>query len=203
MSYKDIIIPFLDNYFIKSEADKFRNELGNKVIPVDIENIIDVKLGINIIPSPGLQNLCDTDALISSDWKSIVVDYNRFSDERYQNRLRFSFAHEIGHFILHKSIYRSFKIKNTYDFQKFMKEIPAKQYGYLETQANKFANYLLIPREQLIIEKNKEIKKNPELNNLIISRKTKEINSYLAIPISKIFGVSEDAMEIALNGDSD
>jgi hypothetical protein len=203
MDYKKVSIPFLDNSVIKSKADNFRNKFGNNSVPVDIEKIIDIKLGIDIIPSPGLQYLCDTDALISSNWKSILVDYNRFSDERYQNRLRFSFAHEIGHFILHKDIYKSFKIKSSKDLQKLMKEIPAKEYGYLEIQANKFANYLLIPREQLIIEKNKEIKKYPELNHLINSGKKKEINSYLAIPVSKIFGVSEDAMEIALNETND
>lgn len=201
MDYKKITVPFLDNSIIKKSADNFRDEYWDSTVPIDIEKIIDVKMGINIIPSPGLQNLCDTDALISSDWRSITVDYNRYLDERYQNRLRFSFAHEIGHFILHKNIYKSFKIKSTKNFQSFIKEIPSAQYGYLETQANKFANFLLIPRERLISETKKWTKKNAELNNLIVSGKLnkKDVNSYLAIPISKVFGVSENAVEIALN----
>jgi len=199
MEYKEILVPFLHDYVIKGEADAFRSKFGDDSLPVDIEAIIEFKLGINIIPSPGLQFLCDTDALISSDWRSIVVDNNNFSDGRYQNRLRFSFAHEIGHFILHKNIYESFGIKNTRDFEKLINNIPPNQYGYLEIQANKFANYLLIPREKLLVERNKEIKK---VSNLIASGKVenkKEINSYLAVPLSKIFGVSEEAVEIALS----
>jgi hypothetical protein len=201
MDYKKISVPFLDNSTIQKSADDFKNDFWEEVVPIDIEKIIDVKLGIDIIPSPGLQYLCDTDALISSDWRSITVDYNRYLDERYQNRLRFSLAHEIGHFILHKNIYKSFKIKSTKDFQIFIKEIPPIQYGYLETQANKFANFLLIPRKKLILETEKCVKKNSELNNLIILKKLnkKDINAYLAIPLSKIFGVSENAVEIALN----
>lgn len=200
MDYKNISVPFIDNSLIKNSADAFRKKYWDDTIPVDIEKIIDVKIGIDVIPSPGLQLLCDVDALIYSDWKSIIVDHNKYFDGRYQNRLRFSYAHEIGHFILHKDIHKSLKIKSTKDFQKFIKEIPQIQYGYLETQANKFANFLLIPRERLIIEKEKEIKRK-EINDLISSGKLnkKTVNPYLAIPLSKIFGVSEDAMEIALN----
>jgi len=201
MDYKKVSIPFLENPSIKKSADLFRNKYWDDAIPVNIERIIDVKMKIYVIPSPGLHNLCDIDALICSDWKSIIVDHNKYFDGRYQNRLRFSYAHEIGHFILHKEIHKSFKIKSTKDFQKFIKEIPQIQYGYLETQANKFASFLLIPRERLVIEKEKEIKKNKQISNLISSGKLnkKTVNSYLAIPLSKIFGVSEDAMEIALN----
>jgi hypothetical protein len=201
MDYKDFSIPFIDNLSIKDSADAFRNKYWNNTVPVDIEKIIDFKMGINIIPSPGLQILCDVDALIYSDWKSIIVDYNKYFDDRYQNRLRFSYAHEIGHFILHKNIHKSLNIKSINDFQKFIKEIPQIQYAHLETQANKFANYLLIPRERLVIEKEKIIKIK-EINDLINSGKldNKTVNPYLAIPLSKIFGVSLDAMEIALDG---
>jgi Zn-dependent peptidase ImmA (M78 family) len=132
-----------------------------------------------------------------------IVDNNHFSDNRHQNRLRFSFAHEIGHFILHKDIYKSFGIKNIKDFEKLINDIPSNQYGYLEIQANKFASFLLAPREKLITERDKEIKK---VGNLIASGKIKnrkEINSYLAVPISKVFGVSEEVIEIALNELSD
>jgi len=200
MEYRNISIPFIKNSSIENSADDFRNKYWNEIIPIDIERIIDVKIGIDIIPSPGLQLLCDVDALIYSDWKSIIVDHTKYFDDRYQNRLRFSYAHEIGHFILHREIHKSLKIKNIKDFQKFIKEIPPLQYGYLETQANKFANYLLIPRKRLATEREKEIKKK-EINSFINSGKLdkKTINSYLAIPLSKTFGVSEDAMEIALN----
>lgn len=201
MDYKHIVIPFLDSLVIKSKADAFRVKFWNDSIPVDIEKIIDIKLKIDIISVLGLQDYCDTDALISSSWNSIYVDHKRFLDDRYQNRLRFSLAHEIGHFVLHKEIYNNFKIRDKNDFYRLIKEIPQQQYSYLETQANKFANYLLIPRDLLIKERKKYINKDGKAKKVIIASDidVKTINSYLSIPLSKIFVVSEDAMEIALN----
>jgi len=143
-----------------------------------------------------LQKSCDSDALITSNWDSIYVDYDKYSDERYSNRLRFSFAHEIGHFILHRDIYKNFGIKNLKDFYRFIEEFPSDQYGYLESQANKFANHLLIPRERLSEEKARELNIKKDFLKKIDN---KIINTYLAVPIAKIFGVSENAAEIALN----
>jgi hypothetical protein len=194
--YRKIIIPLLNNSRINERVCLFRKKIESVSVPVEIEDIIEIKLKIDIIPLPSLQKLCDTDALITSDWKSILVDDERFSDDRYKNRLRFSLAHEIGHFILHRDIYTDFKIKNVEGFYRFIEEVPQEEYGYLETQANKFASYLLLPRDRLLVEKKRLIKKSGEgLKN--IDRKT--INSYLAVPVSKIFGVSEKAAEIALN----
>ncbi|MBU2544944.1 ImmA/IrrE family metallo-endopeptidase [Patescibacteria group bacterium] len=117
-------------------------------------------------------------------------------DDRYQNRLRFSFAHEIGHFILHKNIYENFNIKTFKDFYDFLtNNISQDQYSYFETQANKFANHLLVPREVLKEQREKEIEKQKDIPKNI-SNKT--LNSYLAIPLSKKFGVSEKVIEIAL-----
>jgi len=198
MDFKKIKVPFLNNQKIKEEADAFREKFWNNYVPVDIENIIELKLKFDIIPVPGFQNLCGTDALISSNWQAIYVDNDAYSDERYQNRLRFSLAHEIGHFILHKNIYSSFAIKEISDFYKLFKDIPQEQYGYLETQANKFANYLLVQRKILFAERNKALQAISDHRELEKLDKG-TLNSYLAIPISKVFGVSEKVVEIALN----
>ena len=153
---------------------------------------------INVIPIPGFLKLTNIDALITTDWKSIYIDEEEYLDERFHNRLRFSLAHEIGHFILHKKIYTNFNIKNLEDYYKLNEDIPQKQYSYLETQANKFANYLLVSRKVLIVERRKELKKkgSPALfKNIDI----KTLNSYCAIPLSKIFKVSDEVVAIALN----
>ena len=200
MDYRKVAVPFLNGLTIKKQADLFREKFWNKSIQVEIENIIDLRLKLDVIPVNGLLKLCDTDALITSNWKSIYVDYEKYLDDRYKNRLRFSLAHEIGHFILHKDIYNSFYIKNLEDFYRLIEQIPQEQYGYLESQANKFANHLLVPRNKLIKEENKVIKAIKE-NNLNDLKKIddKTLKSYLAIPISKIFGVSEEVIEIAFS----
>ncbi len=195
MDYNKIKIPYLDKERIKTKADLFRKNFWNDSIPIDIEKIIDFRLKIDIVPLQDLFNRCDTDALITSDWKLIYIDSEKYLDDRWQNRLRFSLSHEIGHFVLHKKIYGSFKIEEIRDFYSFIEDMPVEQYGYFETQANKFANYLLVPREILLLEKEKVLKKYKNLENIDI----KILNSYLATPLSNFFGVSPEVVEIALN----
>jgi Zn-dependent peptidase ImmA (M78 family) len=198
ISYGKIRVPFLSNGKIKEEADLFRKNFGDNTIPVDIEKIIDLKLKLFIIPIPNFLKNCNIDALISSDYKYISVDKNEYEDERLHSRLRFSLAHEIGHFILHKAVYAEFNIKSQKDYYKLYRFLPDKQYSYLEIQASKFANYLLVPRERLIEEKDKQIRKNGSLNWFkTIDART--LNSYMAIPLSKTFKVSEDVILIALD----
>ena len=198
MNYNKIKVPFLGNTQIESKAEFFRKKFWNNSIPVDIEYIADVKLKLDIILVKGLQEQCDIDALISSNWQIVYIDHDRYLDNRYQNRLRFSLAHEIGHFVLHKGIYNGFKIKDSKDLRRLLEQIPQEQYGYLEVQANKLANYLLVPRDKLIIERDKVLKKYKSLAEMEGMDK-KTLNSYLTVPISKIFGVSESVIEIALN----
>lgn len=194
MDYAKINVPFLCNLEIKNKADLFRKRFWNDSIPIDMENIIELKLKIEIVPIKRLQAFFGIDALITSNWQSVYIDYDRYMDERYQNRLRFSLAHEIGHFVLHKGIYSSLNIKNLENFYRFFRDVPQKQYEHFEIQSNKFANYFLVPREKLSVERDKLVK----LNNLeAIDRNT--LNSYLAVPLSKKFGVSEQVAEIALS----
>jgi len=198
MDYAKVNVPFLGNAKIKNRAESFRKRLWDSSIPVDIEKIIELKLKFNIIPSPGLEKFCDVDALIASDWQDIYVDYDRYLDERYDNRLRFSLAHEIGHFVLHKEIWSSFRIRNFRDYYKLIKDISPETYYRLEIQARKFAGFLLVPPEVLIKEKDKILRK-VESGAVLKKIEKNKLNSYIAIPLSKIFAVSEDVVKIALS----
>ncbi|MBU3924778.1 hypothetical protein KJ854_02480, partial [Patescibacteria group bacterium] len=70
---------------------------------------------------------------------------------------------------------------------------------FFETQANKFAGYLLVKRK--LLEKKLDIeiervKKAIDLNSL--NNKTL-LKSYIANPLSKEFGISRESMEIILS----
>lgn len=198
IGYANIRVPYLESLTIRNKAENFRNKYWNHILPVDIERIIDVNLNINIIPIPALEKLCNTDALITSDWQSLYIDKDLFEDERRQSRLRFSLAHEIGHFVLHKNFYNSLKILSFEDFYNFMDLIPTEQYGYLETQANKFAGHLLVPRDLLsnrLDNELEEVNKKIDIDNL----DKLLLKSYLANPLAKEFGISQESMEIILN----
>jgi Zn-dependent peptidase ImmA (M78 family) len=187
-------IPFFNNQELKQRADEFRIKHWSEVVPVDIEQIIESKLKMEIIPIPGLYKQCNADALISSDWKTIYVDNDNYIDDRYYNRLRFSLAHEVGHYILHQELYSTFNIKSFEDFYNIIDQL-SDEYGIIEGHANRFANFLLVPRQELEIEKDKVLQAHPEIKKLDIAT----VNSYLAIPLSKIFRVSQEVIEISLN----
>lgn len=197
MTYKNFTAPYLNNVAIAEKVETFRNKFWDDTVPVEIEEIIGLKLKMDVVPIPGFFRLTNIDALITSDWKCVYVDKNEYLDDRQYNRLRFSLAHEIGHFVMHKEVYSSFRIKNLEDYYKFYKEIPERQYWYLECQANKFASYLLAPRKILAAEMEKELESKNEPRLKKIDRK--KLNSYLAKPLAKIFQVSEEVVNYALD----
>ncbi|MBM3257978.1 MAG: ImmA/IrrE family metallo-endopeptidase [Candidatus Nealsonbacteria bacterium] len=196
MNYRNIVAPYLNNIAIEKSVEIFRKNFWKDAIPVEIEDIIELKLKIRLVPIPGFLKLTNMDALITSDWKCVYVDNNEYLDDCRYNRLRFSLAHEIGHYVMHKQIYNNFGIKTINDYYKFYRDIPSQQYSYLECQANKFASYLLIPRKVLALEMEKELKSKNDPRLKKIDRQI--LNSYLAKPLSKIFKVSEKALTIAL-----
>lgn len=129
---------------IRSAAECFLREYHpSDSFPIPIETIIDATLGIDIIPLPGLKVAFDYDGFLSSDLKSIHVD--EYMYEHYENRYRFTLAHELGHLVLHRYVYEACKIGCVDDFCSFNKAIGAKQKSDMEWQANAFAGYVLIP----------------------------------------------------------
>ena len=186
--------PFILPSKIKEQVSFFREKHCSNKIPVEIEKIIEQKLKIEIIPVPNLKKLCFVDAFITSDWKKIVVDNDKYMDERYYNRLRFSYAHEIGHAILHKDLYASLGINDFPDFYDFIDKIDQDEYRFIESHANSFAAHLLIPDERLLKEKEKLLfNKNipPGIDN-------DTLNNVLAGILCEKFGVSAEALENAL-----
>jgi Zn-dependent peptidase ImmA (M78 family) len=65
-------------------------------------------------------------------------------------RIRFSIAHELGHFSLHKEIFENINITNNEDWKKIVSSIPRDKWSALEYQANEFAGSLLVPGKELI-----------------------------------------------------
>lgn len=162
-------------------------------IPLDIEHIIEQKLGIDIIPEHGVSK-SDIDAYLKSDYSAIVVDYDQYmnSQGKFERSLRFSFAHEVGHFILHKYVHKDFSIEHVNDYCQFIEHSPEKEYKSFEWQANEFAGRLLVPRERFIAEITvlfEELKENhlehlwEESPGLVLDR--------FAPTLSRIFGVSD------------
>jgi hypothetical protein len=161
-------------------------------IPVDAEKIVESRLKLTIQPEHYLRRETDMDAYLLMDRKGIVVDHDMFMDERYLNRLRFSFAHELGHYFLHEYIYKETLFNSIEKWREFFNNIPDFDYKNFEWQANEFAGRLLVPREKLASEIKLTLKYIRE-NNLskYLESEPDAVLASVSPMISKIFGVSD------------
>ena len=191
--------PFIDQCQCWQEADRFRQQYWpSGVIPVDVLAIADFDLDLEIRAISGLREDADVDALLLGDWKTLVVDQQLFLDDRYMNRLRFSVAHELGHYILHREIFQTIPRSTTAEWIQFIQGMPDREYGFLEFHANEFAGRFLVPAENLRTEFEKSLR---ELEQGGMSRHhlTDAHLAYLCNPLSIHFAVSQGVIDKRLN----
>lgn len=168
-------------------------------IPIPIDEIIEFKLKIKIIP---IQNLgaFRIDGFSNHEFTEIHIDDNQFSNS--ENRARFTLAHEIGHLVLHKPYVDSQIFKNEIEWKKFV--LNDLRRDPLEIQANMFASFLLIPTKDLEVEYAKEYSsakaewaERKECEGIPFPEES-QLVPYIAKPISRIFKVSEQSAEIRI-----
>lgn len=183
---------------IREEAEQFRKDnIFTSDLPVDIEQVIEAALGIRIIPIKNLQKQCDMEGFISKDFSSIYVDEFLYTDDRYYKRVRFTIAHEIGHYVLHRSTIDNQKFSNEEEWITFRMGIKDETLGWIETQASEFAGRLLVPVESLVEEfrtkRAQVLKKNSSWNTKPIDNE--DMISMVAPLICKRFDVSSEVIE--------
>jgi len=134
---------------IKARAERVLEKFhASRELPIPVDDIVDVGLGIDIFPLPGLRVSFDFDAFLSNDLMRICVDEYVYT--HYENRYRFTLAHEIGHLCLHDYVYKACPITCVDDFHRFNEALDAEQKRKMEWQANRFAGYLLAPDSHVI-----------------------------------------------------
>lgn len=187
--------PFISANEIHRRADVFREEYWDATIPVDIDKIVSVKLAMNIVPKSNMHQICNVDAIITSTFDTLVVDFDHYMDDVHSNRMRFSFAHEIGHYVLHRPFWKSLNISSTQDYIEFISTIPQREYRLLEYHAYEFAGRLLVPIDHLqsTIDHEDIQAKISEARSLGIDDET--IRKNIAPLICKSFGVSDEVIK--------
>ena len=187
--------PYIDQQQCWTEADKFRERYWPAgQVPVDVLEIAEFELDLEIRPITRLKEEADVDALLLGDWKTLIVDQQQYQDDRYLNRLRFSIAHELGHYALHKAIFQQIPRATSDEWISFMQDMPDKEYSFIEYQANEFAGRLLVPFEELRKEFD-GVLTLAEQNGLKCRQLTDAHLAYLCNPLSKGFAVSTDVIE--------
>ena len=140
--------PYLSREDIRVRAEAFLDEYHpSREIPIPIEKIIDVDFGMDIIPTRDLERNYDTVALLHRDLTAMNVD--AYVSENQPGRYNFSLAHEMGHRILHAEAYQSIHFASISEWKEALANIPEREYGFLEYQANEFAGHVLVPTIRL------------------------------------------------------
>jgi hypothetical protein len=154
----DIRAPFLRYEQMRRRADDFlATHHPSRKLPVPIEEIIEFRLRINIVPVPGLRGAFDIDAFISSDCTEITVDQRIYN--HFQNRYRFSLAHEIGHVVLHRDMFGCITFHSIHEWIAFITNLPEEQRQWIEYQAYCFGGLASVPSDQLEIATGEVIRK--------------------------------------------
>jgi Zn-dependent peptidase ImmA (M78 family) len=161
---------------------------------VDVLAMVEFNLDLKIQTITSLREEADVDALLLGDWKTLIVDQRQYMDVRFENRLRFSIAHELGHFVLHKHVFETMPRSNPDEWIAFIQEMPEKEYGLLEFHANEFAGRFLVPVEELG-NQFEAVLDGVERKGMQRSQLSDEHLSYLCIPLAKHFAVSQDVIE--------
>lgn len=132
-------------------------------LPIPIEEIAESKFNIEIVPVMTMKEEFDADGCLTSDFSTIFIDYSVYTKQ--ENRTRFTIAHEIGHLVLHKELFKTLKIQTANDLYELSDKISNKDYGWLEYQAYTFAGHVLVPKDLLLSEVKKRLGRIPEREN--------------------------------------
>lgn len=196
MDPREFKAPFITIEDIRKTVDDFRKRYWPQdTIPVDIFEIVEFEMGIEIRTIFNLREVGDVDALLLGDLKTVAVDQNDFLNDRAQNRLRFSLAHEIGHLVLHQDTFSKIQYSSIVEWITFFQNIPEDQYYWIEQHAYEFAGCLLVPREKLIEKLNDAVALARRSGFDSWDSSGDSTRQFVAHGIAKHFEVSEQVIE--------
>lgn len=178
----------------KAEAFLKEHHISGE-IPIPIEEIIELKLGLNIFPFPRLWKDHKISGFLTGDLATIYVDEVQY--EELIEKYRYTLAHELGHYILHKDCYEKIAFSDVENYKCFRISIPSKEIGWFEVQSNWFAGQLLVPPKPLMDICQKVIDKYTNTFRKL-SLPNGEIWSYIANEVAPHFNVSDAVVEIQI-----
>lgn len=169
---------------IKRVTDNLLEEADCLDLPINIEKLYNY-LDINFILCDDLPD--NVDSFLQMNFSNILVNESKFFNDSMQKRLRFSIAHELGHFVLHRRLV-NFNTFDTYKrYYDFFINLNPYEYYKIEKQADLFAALLLVPEDLLKLEHKKLLRKNSNAKETFIIEQ-----------LSNTFEVSKEVIKIKL-----
>lgn len=191
VNYLKLQAPYIELSKIREIADSVRIQNHKDIIPIK-PDLIAEKLGFEIIPSTNLFRNSGNEAFLSNNKKCIFIDTERFMDDNSWNRSKFSIAHELGHFFLHKDFPL---FDDVSDYLNFHKSIPKETSDWFERHADEFAGRLLVPLHFLESEIQK-LRDKKNYKEFIDDFNDEE--DYLSSCLSHTFDVNKEVIRIRL-----
>jgi hypothetical protein len=103
--------PYIPRETIWANAEAVRRKYPRaQQTPVDVVALAEFDLKLPIEVEIGLKEQCSVEAFLLRDFTKLRLDRDAFMDERRQARLRFSVAHELGHFFLHAGFSKALRL---------------------------------------------------------------------------------------------
>lgn len=171
--------------------------------PLDVFTFFEVDLGLDPIPFDDLTAKYRVEAAITADFSGIYLDAEQYAlmergPEWKLNRLRFTVAHELGHYFLHRDVPQKENFTSLPDFARWTQSYGGKKYT-LEQEANEFAGRLLVPEtrlracfEEFAVEAEKLVPNFMQSNSL---------RDQFSERVSPRFGVNAEVIAIRLDCD--
>lgn len=141
---------------IWSKIEELRDQydlLKEDHTPIDVFTFLEVDLGLDPIPFDDLLSKYRVEAAIKADFSGIYLDAEQYTlmekgPEWKLNRLRFTVAHELAHYFLHRNLPQTSHFASLTDFAKWTANYDGHKYT-AEQEANEFAGCLLVPKMRL------------------------------------------------------
>lgn len=190
--------PRLSTEFIRNQADGFRAKYWNKPLPVNAESIIEFGLKLHKEPIRPIKNLwkqTGVNAVLMTNMQ-VFIDNDLYTLKKHKTRMQSTYAHEIGHYVLHKEIIKSFKYTTAEEYVELFNNLDENEYKWFEFQAYEFGGRLLVPVEKLI-KKIQDAKKKARGNGYNHFDWSFAID-YISHDVSKHFGVSGDLISVRI-----
>jgi len=189
--------PFLSYADVGVYANNFLNQYHPSLdLPVPIEYIIEFHLSLYIHPLPNMYRIFKQSGWLSQDGKVIFVD--EYQQDNYWEKYRFTLAHEVGHYIMHKSVYDGPLFDSEEECILFFRTRDRRQVHWYEQQADWFAGHVLVPTEHLdrlcvalLIENRDQFETDKMLSS--------EFWSFAASELAPVFQVNHIVVKIRID----
>lgn len=187
-------VRYRDDAAIRRATDEFRDSAdlrGHNIPPIDVIYIAEIILKLDVIPIQNLKADQNVDAALLPDLSGFYIDEDAYlawerANPWIEQRLRFSFAHELGHYVLHRDEIAANQFETVEEFRRWA--AAPSNYGSAEYQANEFAGRFLVSRDVLIMEYDRACK------NLASAepgwREIEGMRDFIAKKIAPRFGVN-------------